>query len=78
MRGLIARAFLPACCAAVLPAAAFAQGGYFGQNNVQHHDFKFQVLETEHFDVYFYPAEEEAAKLAGRMAERWDGRCRGC
>lgn len=74
MRLLTARLLLAACCAAGLPGAAFAQGGYFGQNKVQYHDFKFQVLETEHFDVYFYPEEEDAARLAGRMAERWYGR----
>jgi Tol biopolymer transport system component len=48
---------------------AFAQ--YFGQNKVQYDRFDFEVLETEHFDIYYYPIEAEAAKLAGQMAERW-------
>ncbi len=48
-----------------------AQGGYFGQNKVQYHEFKFQVLKTQHFDVYFYPEEEQAARMAAEMAERW-------
>jgi Tol biopolymer transport system component len=56
------------------PAIAQAQGGYFGGNKVQYHDFKFQVLATDHFDIYFYPEEAEAARLASRMAERWYGR----
>ncbi|MDQ3346821.1 MAG: BamA/TamA family outer membrane protein [Acidobacteriota bacterium] len=53
------------------PSPAAAQGGYFGGNKVQYREFKFQVLATEHFDIYFYPEEEEAARLASRMAERW-------
>ncbi len=52
------------------PAAA----QYFGRNKVQYESFKFQVLQTEHFDVYYYPEEREAALLAGRMAERWYSR----
>ena len=49
------------------PAAA----QYFGRNKVQYDDFDFQVLRTEHFDIYFYPEEEQAARDAARMAERW-------
>jgi Tol biopolymer transport system component len=57
-----------------VPAAALAQGGYFGQNKVQYRQFDFKVLKTEHFDIYYYPEEEAAARTAGRMAERWYGR----
>ncbi len=53
------------------PSTAAAQGGYFGRNKVQYREFDFQVLKTDHFDIYFYPEEEQAAKLASRMAERW-------
>lgn len=70
------RALLLACLLAVAvhvaaPPAASAQGGYFGQNKVQYDTFKFQVLTTQHFDIYFYPEEEAAARMASRMAERW-------
>jgi Tol biopolymer transport system component len=54
-----------------LPAVSQAQGGYFGRNKVQYREFKFQVLKTDHFDIYYYPEEEEAAKMGARMAERW-------
>ena len=47
---------------------------YFGRNKVEYDDFKFSVLKTEHFDVYFYPTERAAASQAGRMAERWYAR----
>jgi Tol biopolymer transport system component len=54
-----------------VPHAAAAQGTYFGRNKVQYHDFDFQVLKTEHFDIYYYPEIEDAARKASRMAERW-------
>jgi len=66
-----------ACVAALTfatPADLFAQGGYFGQNKVQYRKFDFKVLKTEHFDVYYYPEEEQGARMAARMAERWYGR----
>src|SRR6476469_5696213 len=53
------------------PPAARAQGGYFGRNKVQYQEFNFKVLKTDHFDIYFYPEEEDAARMAARMAERW-------
>jgi hypothetical protein len=56
------------------PSAALAQGGYFGGNKVQYRNFKFQVLKTDHFDIYYYPEEEQAARMASRMAERWYAR----
>lgn len=42
----------------------------FGRNKVQYRGFDFQVIETEHFDLHFYPEEREAAMDAARMAER--------
>lgn len=47
---------------------------YFGRNKVQYERFDFKVLKTKHFDVYFYPEEERAAKIAARLAERWYAR----
>ena len=54
---------------AVAAPAASAQG-YFGQNQVQYDKFDWQVIETEHFLVHYYPAERIAAVDAARMAER--------
>jgi Tol biopolymer transport system component len=56
---------------AVLLPATPAAAQYFGRNKVQYETFKFQVLKTQHFDVYFYPNERPAAEQAARMAERW-------
>jgi hypothetical protein len=58
----------PLVALALGPAAAEAQ--YFGRNKVQYRNFDFRVLKTEHFDLYFYPEEEEAVHDAGRMVER--------
>jgi Tol biopolymer transport system component len=53
----------------VLPPDASAQ--YFGRNKVQYDRFKFDILPTEHFDLYFYQEAETAAQDAARMADRW-------
>ncbi len=55
-----------------IPVVSQAQG--FGRNKVQYETLQFQVLNTEHFRVYFYPEEREAATEAARMAERWYAR----
>ncbi|MQA91330.1 MAG: BamA/TamA family outer membrane protein [Gemmatimonas sp.] len=47
---------------------------YFGRNQVQYRTFDFQILETENFDIYFYPEEEQGALDIGRMSERWYAR----
>ena len=55
-----------------VPSVASAQ--YFGRNKVQYKKFDFQVLKTDHFDIYFYPSEREGIEIAARMAERWHTR----
>ncbi len=57
---------------AAVPAPSDAQ--YFGQNKVQHRNLKFSVIQTEHFDVYYYEGERQAALDGARMAERAYGR----
>jgi len=41
---------------------------------VQYETFKFKIMHTEHFDIYFYPEKREAAFQAAQMAERWYAR----
>ena len=65
-RTIIRLGLLAVFCAAVQPAA----GQYFGQNKVQYRRFNFQSIQTEHFDIYFYPDERAGALDAARMAER--------
>jgi hypothetical protein len=56
-----------------ISAPASAQE-YFGRNKVRYKKLDFQVLKTEHFDIYFYPEEREGIDIAARMAERWYAR----
>ena len=51
------------------PPIADAQ--HFGRNKVHYDRLDFQILQTEHFDIYYYPEAEEATRHAARMAERW-------
>jgi Tol biopolymer transport system component len=49
---------------------------YFGRNKVQYERFNFKTLQTDHFDIMFYPEAEEAVDDAARMLERWYTRFR--
>jgi len=66
---MIRRSALALLLLAGAPVALPAQY-YFGQNKVQYRAFDFQVLKTEHFDIYYYPEAREATLDAARMAER--------
>lgn len=52
----------------IVPAVSKAQF-YFGKNKVQYTQFDWQVMETEHFRIYFYSEEEEIAQIAADIAE---------
>jgi Tol biopolymer transport system component len=52
----------------LVPGLLSAQ--YFGRNKVQYSSFDFKVIQTEHFDVYYYERERVAAMDGARMAER--------
>ncbi len=60
-----------ACLLAFLTLAqrAHAQYGYFGRNKVVYEHFEWNVLKTEHFDVYFYPEMQELAEHGAYFAE---------
>ncbi len=64
---------LPALLVAALLLALVpeAQAQYFGRNKVRYDDFDFRILETEHFDLYYYEGMEQASRDVARMAERW-------
>jgi len=42
---------------------------YFGKNKVQYTNFDWQVLTTQHFEIYFYTEEKEIAQIAANCAE---------
>jgi WD40 repeat protein len=43
---------------------------FFGKNKVQYEDFDWRIIETDHFQVYYYPGERQLAMDAAQMAER--------
>jgi len=59
---------------AALCVPLYAEAQYFGRNKVEYENFDFQILATEHFDIYYYAQEEPAARIAARLAERWYAR----
>ena len=65
-----ARRMLVGAALAALLGAAPASAQYFGQNKVQYRAFDFKIIQTEHFEVYYYPEERAAALDAARMVER--------
>jgi Tol biopolymer transport system component len=55
---------------ALVGAPGVLAAQYFGRNKVQYTNFAFKVIQTEHFDVYYYDRERTAALDAARIAER--------
>lgn len=62
---------LALCLVASLVLVESAAAQYFGRNKVQYDQFDFRILPTEHFDIYYYPEEQEKIQDVARMAERW-------
>jgi surface antigen Omp85-like protein/WD40 repeat protein len=54
----------------LLFAPGLLSAQYFGRNKVQYSTFDFKIIQTEHFDVYYYERERVASMDAARMAER--------
>ena len=48
---------------------ADAQYHSFGRNKVQYTDFEWQVLSTDHFDIYYDPDMEELTLIGAKYAE---------
>lgn len=49
----------------LIPIIAFG----FGKNKVQYHPFEWHYLQSEHFDVYFYPGAYDIAAFTANEAE---------
>ena len=59
---------------AAVALAVPARAQSFGRNKVHYENLDFQILETPHFDIYYYSAERQAAVEAARLSERWYAR----
>lgn len=42
---------------------------YYGKNNVKYDTFHWKIFKTDHFDIYFYPEEEEHLEMVATLAE---------
>lgn len=61
-----------ASLALIVPCAVpTAEAQYFGRNKVQYEKFDWRILTTDHFDLYYYPAESLKVWDSGRQSERW-------
>jgi hypothetical protein len=49
-----------------IAAAHAANAQYFGRNKVQYEEFNFRILETPHFDIYYYPSSTPATRSSRR------------
>ena len=47
------------------------QAQYFGRNKVLWERFEFEILETEHFLIHYYPPDAAHARYVADLAERW-------
>ena len=54
--------------------ARTADAQYFGRNKVQYEKFDWRIMKSDHFDLFFYPAESLKVHDAGRQQERWYAR----
>jgi hypothetical protein len=49
--------------------SVYSQFYYFGRNKVQYENFDWKVLETEHFDIYYYDEMLDIAEIGATYAE---------
>ncbi len=73
---ILSLAALAACGGIATPKSARAQFLTFGKNKVQYSHLDWHVLESRHFRLYFYPAEEDLARMALEMGEEQYDRLR--
>lgn len=55
----------------LLLAPALVSGQYFGRNKPEYKKFRYDVLETPHFDIYHYLKNDSVLYQFARMSEEW-------
>ncbi|MFZ6033584.1 MAG: hypothetical protein ACOYVE_09790 [Melioribacter sp.] len=53
----------------LMPHLISAQFYFFGRNKVQYESFKWKLIKTEHFNIYYYDNFERIAEIGARFAE---------
>jgi Tol biopolymer transport system component len=68
------RTALLICSIGVCLAPNDLYGQYFGRNKVLWEQFDFEVLETAHFRIHYYPPDARSGEYTAVLAERWYAR----
>ncbi|WP_449440401.1 hypothetical protein [Pedobacter steynii] len=55
----------------IMISAVSVQAQYFGQNKVRYKNEKFKVLQTPHFELYYYLKNEKMIQKFAQDAETW-------
>jgi len=63
------RLLLSLCAAVIIWPCAASSQYYFGRNKIIYHHFDWRILQTEHFEIYYYPEMRELAEIGARYAE---------
>lgn len=59
------------CLLFVLSSTIMVKAQYFGQNKVRYKNVKFKVLQTPHFEIYYYLKNEKLVQKFAQDAETW-------
>ena len=59
------------CLIKILSSTYIVQAQYFGQNKVRYKNVKFKVLQTPHFEIYYYLKNEKLVQKFAQDAETW-------
>jgi len=62
------RKFILLLFTALFPVILMCQF-YFGRNKIQYEHFNWLVIETAHFNIYYYPEEIQIAQVDAYFAE---------
>lgn len=68
MRNIV-KTLLPVLFIVSFTQISYAQFVDFGRNKVQYSDFDWQILETEHLQIYYYKEAKELAEIGANYAE---------
>jgi len=70
MKKIVFFFFLTVFLNLLFTSSVYTQWFYFGRNKVQYTNFDWHILQTDHFDIYYYPEMEYLAEHGAHFAEK--------
>ncbi len=70
MKKIVFICFLTVFLNLLFISSVHTQWFYFGRNKVQYTNFDWHILQTDHFDIYYYPEMEYLAEHGAHFAEK--------